>query len=73
MPDVKFAEVIFDRVSKLPEVDQKEVLDFVDFLSKKERAENKTWMRMSQRSAIRGMEQEEWPEYTQEDLKERWN
>lgn len=71
--------VIADRihryVQKLPERLQAEVLDFVEYLlSRAEQAEGeedgRSWSALSLSSAMRGMEDEETPEYTLGDLKE---
>lgn len=56
-------DAIFEKVRGLSRIEQKEVLDFVDFLSARSGDEDREWMKMSQRSALRGMEEEEWPEY----------
>ena len=70
------AEEIIERVQRLPEPLQVEVLDFVDFLLAKTsgesgKEENRRWMGFSLQSAFRGMEDE--PElYTDKDLKERF-
>ena len=65
-------DLIQDRVRLLPEQTQKEVLDFVDYLIYKS-GEDREWFEMSVRMAMRGLEGEEWPEYGDEDLKERWS
>ena len=68
------AEEIVERVQRLPEPLQAEVLDFVEFLLAKTSAEtgkeeNRRWMGFSLKSAFRGMEDE--PElYADKDLKE---
>ncbi|MFZ0929879.1 MAG: DUF2281 domain-containing protein [Syntrophobacteraceae bacterium] len=70
------AEEIVERVQKLPEPLQAEVLDFVEFLLAKTsgesgKEENRRWMGFSLQSALRGIEDE--PElYADKDLKERF-
>ncbi len=71
---------INQRVLQLPEPLQSEVLDFVEFLlSKVEHAQQNDqiedlsdvdWSNFSLTMAMRGMEEEEGPEYTLDDLKE---
>jgi len=62
-------------VKKLPESSQAEVLDFVEFLFSKTETkspvrENREWTNLSLSSAMRGMEEEDEPQYTSDDLKE---
>ncbi len=70
------AKEIVERVQRLPESLQLEVLDFVEFLLAKTSGEsaeeeNRRWMGFSLQSAFRGMEDE--PElYADKDLKERF-
>ncbi len=57
------AEEIVERVQRLPEPLQVEVLDFVEFLLAKTsgesgKEENRRWMGFSLQSALRGMEDE---------------
>jgi len=59
-------------VKLLPEPTQQEVLDFVDYLLQRSRQEDVLWSRLSLRWALRGLEDEEWPEYDAQDLKEKW-
>ena len=66
------ANVIYEKVKLLPKSQQKEALSFVDYLSYKSRQEDRLWMKMSLQSALKGLEDEEWPDYASEDLKERW-
>ena len=64
---------IYQEVKKLPEPLQAEVLDFVQHLtSKAERAtESESSLRnLSLSLAMRGMEEEDTPDYSVEDLKE---
>lgn len=71
------AEKIVKQVRRLPEQTQVEVLDFVEYLLTKTereqaREEEQAWTRLSLASAMRGMEEETEPEYTEEDLEERF-
>lgn len=65
------AQKIQQKVEKLPEAVQAEILDFVDFIDqKKERSSDLEWKAFSLSSAMRGMETETSPDYTPSDLKE---
>lgn len=66
------ADRIHKQVQNLPESVQREVLDFVEFLAYKARHEDLRWAELSMRAALRDMEDEVWPEYREEDLKETW-
>ena len=72
-------ERIHQELQKLPEPLQQEVLEFVEYLRTRAQAEDdspeaeESWSSMSLRSALRGMESEDGPEYTTEDLKERFS
>ncbi|HZQ05490.1 MAG TPA: DUF2281 domain-containing protein [Anaerolineae bacterium] len=71
------ADAIYERVQKLPQPLQAEVLDFVEFLLlRAERdtgaEDEQTWATLSLDLAMRGMEDEETPGYTLADLKERF-
>ncbi len=71
-------EKIAEQVQRLPEHTQAEVLDFVEYLlTKKEheqaRDEDQNWTRASLAAAMRGMEDEAEPEYTEDDLEERFS
>ncbi len=67
------ADLIQDKVNWLSEPTQLEVLDFVDYLLYKSRQEDVLWSKLSLTSALRGLEDEEWPDYDTQDLKERWS
>jgi len=67
------ADLIQDKVNWLSEPTQQEVLDFVDYLLYKSRQEDVLWSKLSLTSALRGLEDEEWPDYDDQDLKERWS
>lgn len=65
-------EQIQERVKLLPQPSQHEVLDFVDYLLYRSRQEDVLWSRLSLRWALRDLGDEEGPEYSVEDVKERW-
>jgi hypothetical protein len=67
---VTLAERIYTRVQEFPEPTQREVLHFVEFLSQKLRQEDVRWSELSLVTALRGMEDEVWPEYDLHDIKE---
>jgi hypothetical protein len=69
------SEKIRQSVERLPERLQAEVLDFVEYLlAKAEREstaqEKRDWSNLSLSFAMRGMEDEDGPEYAVSDLKE---
>jgi len=69
---------IQQRVRKLPVTSQVEVLDFAEYLlSKIDRemagSEDEAWRDLSLTSAMRGMEDEQMPEYTTNDLKTKFS
>jgi len=69
-------EKINENLKKLPEYSQAEVLDFVEFLVKKNEQtpserENKEWSNLSLSFAMRGMEEDELG-YTSDDIKEHF-
>jgi len=68
---------IYDSVQRLPEPLQMEVLDFIEYLLMKAQrdgaaGDEATWVNMSLDLAMRGMEDEDLPEYTMADLKEEF-
>ncbi|OLE52378.1 MAG: hypothetical protein AUG51_18365 [Acidobacteria bacterium 13_1_20CM_3_53_8] len=70
-------EQIADRLQKLPPSLQREVLDFIEFLAQKvaqreAASEEAEWMKFSLAQAMEGMENEDSPEYSEADVKERW-
>ncbi len=72
------AERIYQNVQKLPEPLQAEVLDFVEYLLlKAERAatpeDDNEWADISLALAMRGLEDQETPEYSTADLKEKFS
>ena len=66
------AELVQEKVKLLPELTQQEVLDFVDYLLQKSRQEDVLWSKLSLRWALRSLEDEEWPEYDVQGLREKW-
>ena len=58
-----------ERIKQLPPSLKEEALDFVGYLLAKTAREREEWMSFSLQSAMRGMEDEEIPEYSLEDLK----
>ena len=66
------AELVQEKVKLLPEPTQREVLDFVDYLLQRSRQEDVLWSKLSLRWALRGLEDEEWPEYDAQELREKW-
>ncbi|MEB3291408.1 MAG: DUF2281 domain-containing protein [Leptolyngbya sp.] len=68
------AEQIFQHLAVLPEKEQREVLDFVEFLENRcrqqnQRSEHASWSTFSLESAMQGIENDP-IEYTAADLKE---
>ncbi|MCP5051795.1 MAG: DUF2281 domain-containing protein [bacterium] len=71
------AESVGQEIQKLPKRYQQEIFDFVEFLLYKNRdkasgSEDREWNDLSLSCAMRGMEDEEFPEYTNEDFTEKW-
>lgn len=71
------AEKIARKLENLPISVQVEVLDFVEFVAKKNQlreveSENSNWSEFSLNQAMKGMENEDFPEYSEADLKEVW-
>jgi len=71
------AEQIATKLQSLPMSLQREVLDFVEFLAQRvaEReavSEETAWAEFSLAQAMKGLDTEDAPEYTEADLKERW-
>lgn len=70
-------EQINYKLQKLPTLYQQEVLHFVEFLSQKAmrgetETEEKVWSDFSLIQAMRGLEDDDTPEYTEADLKVKW-
>lgn len=66
------AERIFEKSKSLPAPLQNEVLDFVEFLHKKPVPPPDDWPALSLTAALRGMEDDRWPVYSDSDLVEKW-
>jgi hypothetical protein len=71
------AEKIYETVQKLPERVQVQVLDFIEYLLIKAQQDatpedQSIWASMSLDLAMRGMENEDTPEYTRADLREEF-
>ena len=65
------AEKLHRYIERLPASLQAEALDFVEFLiAKAEQEETKNWTDFSLQAAMRDMEAEAGPTYTQNDIKE---
>ena len=69
---MKTLDRIYEETKALPETVQREVLDFVEYLAHKLQKENAGWPGLSVAAALRGLEDEVWPEYRNEDIKEKW-
>jgi hypothetical protein len=65
-------EQLTGKIQRLPIPLQEEVMDFVDFLLYKSDSEGNEWSEFSLAQAMRGLEEDEVPEYTEADLKEKW-
>lgn len=70
-------EQITDRLKLLPPSLQQEVLDFIDFLTQKvaqgeDPREEAEWIGFSLAQAMKDLENEDFPEYVEADLKEKW-
>ena len=68
------SERIQERIARLPDSFQTEVMDFVDYLTTKSERETdqrdrRIWSELSLSCALRGMEDEATPEYGTADLK----
>jgi hypothetical protein len=74
---VSTIEKINSQARKLPESFQKEVLHFIEFLINKakrdtaSRQEDLEWYELSLAAAVRGIEDEDIPDYTEADFKEK--
>lgn len=68
-------EKIVHELETLPAMLKEEALDFIGYLKMKEAKgsrEIREWNRFSLESALRGMEDDEFPAYQESDLKEVW-
>ena len=67
---MQLAEIVYRKVKSLAEREQKEVLDFVEYLEQKSRQDDRVWSLHSLEAAMAGLESDNWPEFKPEDLKE---
>ena len=70
-------EQINSKIQGLPTLYQQEVLHFIEFLSQKAKrgeaeTQDKLWADFSLTQAMRGLEDDDTPEYREADLKEKW-
>jgi hypothetical protein len=70
-------QIIQDKIDRLSEEKQTEVLTFLNSLIESQheydhRQENDEWSRFSLEQAMQGLEDDHLPEYTEQDLKEKW-
>ncbi len=70
---MKVAEIILQHIERLPEPLQEEVLDFVEYLEHKQFEGQRDWSVLSLGSAMQGMENEDVPPYSLNDLKEAFS
>lgn len=76
--NVSTIERISSQVRQLPESFQKEVLDFIEFLMSKAKSDTASrqealeWYDLSLAAAVRGIGDEDIPDYTEADFKEKW-
>jgi Protein of unknown function (DUF2281) len=66
------SEQINGKLQRLPLPLQEEVLDFVEFLLHKNGDEDSEWSAFSLTQAMRGLEDDDMPEYSDADLKDKW-
>ena len=66
------AERINATLQQLPSSIQQEVLDFVEFLLKRQAKDANEWNDFSLSQAMQGLEDDDMPEYGEADLKEKW-
>jgi hypothetical protein len=70
-------QVIQEKIDILPESKQEEVLNFLNSLIESQsefhaQYENVEWAQFSLEQAMRGLENDLLPEYTEQDLKKKW-
>jgi hypothetical protein len=70
-------EQITNRLQRLPPPLQREVLDFIEFLTQRvaqrqDASDEVGWTKFSLAQAMNGLENEDSPEYSEADLKEKW-
>lgn len=66
------AGLIRENTERLPLEVRRQVLDFVEYLEARNRAEDESWSFLSLTGALAGMEEEDWTDVGPEDLVERW-
>ncbi|MHB8766075.1 MAG: DUF2281 domain-containing protein [Deferrisomatales bacterium] len=66
------ADLIREKTERLPPELQRQVLDFVEYLEARSRAEDEAWSRLSLTTALTGLEDEQWPPFRAEDFVEHW-
>lgn len=66
------AYAVYQKVKSLPASEQTEVLRFVDYMLYRSSQEDRTWMELAIREALRGIEDDVWPDYDAKDLQEDW-
>ncbi|MCX7044930.1 MAG: hypothetical protein NTX50_05500 [Candidatus Sumerlaeota bacterium] len=70
------ADLIFMTVKQLPQDRQAEVLDFAEFIhgraASADNNDDASWKAFSLSSAMRGMENDDMPEYSEKDIKESY-
>lgn len=74
---MKMIDKITQRIKRLPENSQKEVLLFVEFLLSKSGVyeagmDTQSWNKFSLDQAMKGLEKDDLPEYYESDLKEKY-
>jgi len=72
LKEVGIADAIYQKVKALPPGEQTEVLHYVDYVLFRASQEDALWMAQSIRTALRGLEDEDWPDYGIDDLQEQW-
>lgn len=75
--DMDVSEKISERLQRMPEHVQAEVLNYAEYLLARAEGEearegDRDWSRMSLISAMRGIDTEDDPEYTLDDLEQRF-
>ena len=70
-------QIIQEKIDILPESKQTEVLNFLNYLIERQQEisiqqENVEWSQFSLMQAMQGLENDSLPEYTEQDLKQKW-
>lgn len=68
---VSTIEKITHKIKKLSSDKQEKVLEYIEVLEENQNELN-SWNTFSLENAMKGLEDDQLPEYTEEDLKERW-